>query len=357
MATLFDTKGKYYVRFKDAGKWKQKCIGRTKSSKKGKSRILSKEEAEHIRKVYDSRELKQRDNIVLRDVNISPSEAIDIGLKEEFYRGVKVNRLSAGTRKVYEYQTEYVRRWLEDIKIKNLSQLKMHHINDYPEYCKGLADGTIELRQKVMFRFLRWADKRGYWNGASELSDVKRIKKVKEETPDFLSLKELHKVFGKMGVYEDQVRFMYYTGSRVAEVGNFRWSDYNADIGMLTYRIIPGTKTKRVCKVYICEEAKKMLAAQRKKTGDQEHIFYNRKGDFLTADCLGSSITKAFRDLGDEKHTSHILRHTFASQLAIAGVPIIVIMHLLRHSTITQTMVYAKINDEAQIKALKKLPI
>ena len=51
----------------------------------------------------------------------------------------------------------------------------------------------------------------------------------------------------------------------------------------------------------------------------------------------------------------HTLRHTFASQLAIAGVPILTIQKLMNHADIAQTMRYAKLAPDQGIEAVKVL--
>ncbi len=49
----------------------------------------------------------------------------------------------------------------------------------------------------------------------------------------------------------------------------------------------------------------------------------------------------------------HSLRHTCASQLAIANVPIRQIQELLNHADISQTVRYAKLQDDANKKAIQ----
>lgn len=51
----------------------------------------------------------------------------------------------------------------------------------------------------------------------------------------------------------------------------------------------------------------------------------------------------------------HTLRHTFASQLAIAGTPILTIQKLMNHKSIEMTMRYAKLAPDQGMEAVKNL--
>ncbi|MEA2091981.1 MAG: tyrosine-type recombinase/integrase [Campylobacterota bacterium] len=51
----------------------------------------------------------------------------------------------------------------------------------------------------------------------------------------------------------------------------------------------------------------------------------------------------------------HTLRHTFASQLAIAGTPILTIQRLMNHKSIEMTMRYAKLAPNQGMEAVKNL--
>ena len=51
----------------------------------------------------------------------------------------------------------------------------------------------------------------------------------------------------------------------------------------------------------------------------------------------------------------HTLRHTFASWLALDGVPIYTIQKLMGHRDINMTMRYAKLSQDAGIDAVKDI--
>ena len=70
-------------------------------------------------------------------------------------------------------------------------------------------------------------------------------------------------------------------------------------------------------------------------------------------------LRKAFVRLLEEiglRGTLHDLRHTFASHLAMNGVPIPVIKELLGHADITTTMIYAHLSPDTHKAAIDKLP-
>ncbi len=62
-------------------------------------------------------------------------------------------------------------------------------------------------------------------------------------------------------------------------------------------------------------------------------------------------------EIDDRKNRAviHTLRHTFASQLAIAGVPMLTIQKLMNHSEMAQTERYAKLAPDQGIEAVKGL--
>ena len=51
----------------------------------------------------------------------------------------------------------------------------------------------------------------------------------------------------------------------------------------------------------------------------------------------------------------HTLRHTFASWLALDGVPIFTIQKLMGHKDINMTMRYAKLSPDAGVEAVMNI--
>jgi site-specific recombinase XerD len=70
-------------------------------------------------------------------------------------------------------------------------------------------------------------------------------------------------------------------------------------------------------------------------------VFCRQDGQPLKIGQLHERLWSSCRRVGLREVRWHDLRHSFASQLAIAGVPLNQIQHWLGHSTITMTMRYA----------------
>src|SRR5262249_35485125 len=79
---------------------------------------------------------------------------------------------------------------------------------------------------------------------------------------------------------------------------------------------------------------------RRESTG---YVFTNALGRPLNHSWLTYYLDKACQKAGLRRITWHVLRHTFASHLAMRGVPLNTVQALLGHSTIMMTMRYAHV--------------
>jgi integrase len=139
------------------------------------------------------------------------------------------------------------------------------------------------------------------------------------------------------------------TGMRRGEQFNAEWQNWKAKEGVL---YVTGKTGQRA--VQISRAAERCLRRLGKRAP--------RNQVFITPE---RTCTEQDRRLWFEKAVTkaglrpafrwHDLRHTFASRLAIAGVPLLEIQQLLGHKTIAMTLRYAHLSPDRRRKAVERV--
>lgn len=148
------------------------------------------------------------------------------------------------------------------------------------------------------------------------------------------------------------------TGARLNSVLTIKKKDIDFDRGVVT---ITNHKSKRIYKGYFSEKICQDLQEWCGDCSDSSFIFGKRrvsKHPTVFAKRLQPILDKCFNEHVTDRRDKvviHTLRHTFASHLATQGTPIYTIMKLLDHSTIDQTMIYAKLSPDQGQEEVKKL--
>ena len=101
------------------------------------------------------------------------------------------------------------------------------------------------------------------------------------------------------------------------------------------------------------EEVRAALKAHRHLRG--QYVFGSLDGAMWTKGEAKGPLWKACRKAGLRTIGWHVLRHTFASHLAMRGAPLKAIQELLGHSTIQMTMRYAHLSPEVGREAVRLL--
>lgn len=176
-----------------------------------------------------------------------------------------------------------------------------------------------------------------------------------EHDPVYLEKEELDLIFN---TYKDQnidesikstlrvFLFNCFTGLRISDLRKFQlsWIQNDEIVFNPTKKRLTDLKD-HVVKIPLIPIAKEFLKDfNDDKLMDRSEGNYNKKLKDV-ADLAG--VNKVL--------TSHVARHTFATHLAILGVPVIVISKLLGHKNIKSTMVYIHIADKIRKKEMEKL--
>lgn len=164
-----------------------------------------------------------------------------------------------------------------------------------------------------------------------------------EETDRFLSV-----------IQEPMDRALFFlllrSGLRVGEVAALRLTD--VDLAQQTVRIERGEKNGRGRIVYFTADAKAALEvwlAQCVLFPEVSRLFFTKKTKRIHGCTINARFHRYRVQAGIEKsYSAKSLRHTFATQLLNAGVPLTTVQELLGHDRITTTQCYARLHDRTK---------
>jgi integrase len=144
--------------------------------------------------------------------------------------------------------------------------------------------------------------------------------------------------------YLSLTRFLLASGLRVGEALALRWTSVSTDTEQIT---VEDSKNG---------DARVVPGVQWKYTGSGG----DERGPF--ARVSHSAFNHAFRAakaaIGlekDDELVPHSLRHTYATRMVVAGVPLSVVARLLGHRTVRTTMRYSHVSDEDAARWVKKV--
>lgn len=142
------------------------------------------------------------------------------------------------------------------------------------------------------------------------------------------------------------------TGLRRGEIFSLTWA--NIDFGNKSLTVVgAGAKSGHTRHVPLNKEAIFLLSKWRKQSKG-ELVFTNPHTD-AKFDNIYTSWTNLLRAAEIQDFRFHDLRHTFASNLVMAGVDLYTVKELMGHSTVQMTESYAHLAPEHKANAVERL--
>lgn len=209
---------------------------------------------------------------------------------------------------------------------------------------QGLDPKTVNNIVAVLSKLLKLAVQ---WEVIDHAPPVGLLKVAKPEF-DFLTFDEADRLLcGAEPERETWVMILVAvrTGLRQGELLALQWDDVDLVKGVLHVRravargIVGTPKSNRSRFVTLSPQTVRGLKAHRHLRGDL--VFSQEDGSMLTKGECKHPLWRACKRAGLRRIGWHVLRHTFASHLAMRGKPMKVIQELLGHATMEMTMRYA----------------
>jgi integrase len=309
--------------------------------------------------------------------------AHETALRQKLARGEKIDSAES-TRKTWLFK-EFSEQWFEDyVKPNNkyseqlakkyvlasslvpffgdmpVAQISSHDIERYKaeQVKQGFTNKTIRNRLTVLNKCLATGYEWLRLDGASP-----KIKWPKCVAPDidYLSPEECELLLSHAGgVMYEMILTALRTGMRQGEIKGLQWSSVdwlNRSVAVRHSRddyrkVLVSPKSNRTRHIPLDADVYEILYRRKGGTG---YVFLAPDGQPFNNDRLNYAIGKLREKAGLRKIGWHTLRHTFASHLAMRGVPLPAIKELMGHSAITTTMRYAHVAPSTLRSAIEML--
>ena len=247
-------------------------------------------------------------------------------------------------------------------KKRTIDQLDILFIQEYKKYLRTVrrnADNTINTKLNRLRSVVKWAGRLGYpiddpfGKGLKFLnrSKPRTVFLTKDEYDAFLQKALPDKGDPAMKLTRELFIFSCETGLRFSDVLDLKWTHLK-NIKGVTYISKIQCKTKELVEIPVTLKWPKVLLAKYRNVSTGEHVFPS-----LSNNCVNRKLKMLAEKAGIGKRLSfHVARHTFASHLANAGVPLYIVAKLLGDKSIDMVhRVYTNTERTELIEAMKKL--
>ncbi len=265
-----------------------------------------------------------------------------------------------------EYSKPNKRSWKKDITSTNallkffhgkvLSQISSWQVERYKaqrqkeisrlgkEISKASVNRELACLKTMFNKSIDW--------GIVSTNPVRKVKLFPEK-PNILRVvsdSEFQRVYSNASEFLKPILIVAMnTGMRKSEILNLKWEDVNFKDGYLIVRESKNNDSRIIPMNKVLMETIKSV----KNNNSNEYLFSH--GNEAPAKTFKTAFNAAIRRAGIERFRFHDLRHTFASNLVMAGVDIVTVQELMGHKDITMTKRYSHPTPEHKKQAVEKL--
>ncbi len=236
---------------------------------------------------------------------------------------------------------------LERLPVKHVYRLKPDHIRDYIDRRrletnqkrpgKRISERTIHLEVGSFRSMLNRAVKQ-QWIHRNPLAGVEFMPRPTYGMVDYLAPDETSRFFRYIEpAFRPMSYFMLVTGSRFREATLLEWKEVDFNRNAVGFVL---TKSRRAREVSLGNDMMAWMTVHR---ANGRYVFGTRRGN-PRVNNVNKTMISASKRAGLTRHVHpHLLRHTFGTYLAFAGVSPYRLQALLGHADLNTTMNYVHV--------------
>lgn len=318
--------------------------GKTRRKTFGKKGIVTKTSAkEMLRKIEQKIKLGQYDML---DVEIPTVNEFAVEYLA-FLCDVKKIRSHNRSRQCLDYfTTMYGDKRMNEVDADDMDIYQKTRLNQKirPKEKTALSKltslGTVVRELAVIKNFFNYARKKKW--GKTIENPVQEIPTVDNKQARILTFEEEPKLMSLIAHLEDLkdvIDIDLNSGMREGEILGLEWPWVNLDTNII---FLPQTNTKqeKINKISINEIVRAILLKRKLKSGGSKFVFPSPKKPNTHRKTIYHTLQRYCKKAGIKMRT-HDFRHTVATRLVDAGVPLHAVSKLLGHSSIRTTERYS----------------
>ena len=242
-------------------------------------------------------------------------------------------------------------RFLKDSGIAQLQAITREHIAAFVErgQDRGLSPNSVSTQLRCVYAFVNFLVEHDVLD-ADLLKRKLRIK-VPDALPRAIDPEHIQQLLAAITKPRDRalILTLLRTAMRIGELLNTTVEDLNLQEQFI--QIVEAQKNRSGRIVYLsndaCSALKKWLATRSRQS---LYIFYGYRTGALGYQAARIMFNAYLQKTGlaGKRYTLHCLRHTCASELLNAGMPLQCLQELLGHSCIEMTRRYARLTDNTR---------
>ncbi|MCA0387588.1 MAG: site-specific integrase [Bacteroidetes bacterium] len=221
------------------------------------------------------------------------------------------------------------------------------------------------LCRNYLNMLFNWLIDNGYFTGVNPVAKIKKPKIV-QKLPCYIGVPELELILNETKNLNFDIRsltfditlFAFYTGMRLNEITSLQWNQVNFDTGTIKLdNQTSKTKSGKVRVIPISSKILPMLLHRYENRSLDTMVFNHSFSTKNFNDLISKNFKKCIKRLPqlNQKIHFHTLRHSFASQLILHNVNLLVVSKLMGHSKLSTTLVYAHVQDNLLTDAINTL--
>ena len=316
--------GSFYLHYTLDGKRHRKKVGRSR-----KEAELLKNEMEL--KLFRSEHIFSPKNVSLK------------GFSKDYLKYVEATKAAKTLSGGYYYK---VTTFVEHCHKLKPTQIKPNDVNNFIlSRLKEVEPATVASDLRVLKAWFNWGKANGYI-AANPCDKVQKIRNIKKNQPRFLEQDEVDQLLekSKNHPFRPLIATAVYAGLRRKELIYLEWKDVDFKNNRITVENKEDfhTKSYKARTIPFNKKLKNILLPYKKTNG---YCFTNGQNT-QWLNNISRDFAAFCKRAGLENCTLHVLRHTFASQLVMAGVSIYKVSQWLGHSDVKTTMIYAHLSPQ-----------